>query len=1852
LELTTNAGGTPLPKSYFKIDTAGVATTSHVNLLNYSRTIYTYKWFVNGTLISTNYNAVYTHDMYHTTDTVKLVVSNGTNNDTTIKYAYFYPPVIVSSFTPTSGGSGTLVTITGSNFTSPAAVSFGGVAATGYTVVSPTTITATVGSGASGNVQVNTTTGSGSLPGFTFIPPPTITSFTPTSAATGTMVTITGTNFNNVSAVSFAGVAATSFTVVSSTTITAIAPSGPSGSISVTTVGGNASLSGYISLPTVSSFTPQQGTQGTILQINGTSFPGTTSVTVGGVAVQSFTINSANSITAIVSTGATGSVTVTKPGGSSSLPGFTWFPAPTISTFTPTSGPVGTTVTITGTNFNAVPANNIVYFGAVKATVTSGNTTSLIVTVPVGATYYPITVVSNNLVAYSNQPFVVTFPNGGSITSSSFANDSVIFLGNDTVPMNIDIGDLDNDGKMDLIVSKSAPGNNSGVYLYRNISTLTNIAFAAPVSINGLDYKFAAASDLDGDGKLDLVISAGNNLTTYRNVSSPGNFSFASGPLLQGQNSPSGVAINDVDGDGKADIAVSCYPTSVASVFRNTSDPGTLRFAARVDFPVSGGRNLLLTDLNGDHKPELVVPDAVSSSFYVLKNNCTIGNISFGSALTFPGYTHSYIAAGDFDGDGKNDLVLANNEGSKVDVYRNLSTATNINFAAVVEFPATSNPRGVAVSDLDGDGQTDIAIALYNSNLALYKNIGSPGNISFSPKVEYLQGIFGGEHMLALGDINGDGKNDAIITNEVTRRCYIHINNVTPSPFIKSFTPTIGASGTVVTITGNNFTGVTAVTFGGVGAASFTVNSDTSITATVSTGASGVVSVTNNFGTASLADFVYQLAPVITSFSPLKGPIGTSVVITGNNFSSIIAGNQVYFGKVKATVTAATATSITVTVPVGATPDAITVTTSNKTGYSSQIFGVTFPGGASSFTQGSFDPRIDRPLGASGSLADIDGDGKLDLVMGSSTTTISVARNTGTPGTISFASNISFPIGAESSGITTGDIDGDGKLDVLSWNYDYQNFSILRNLSTPGNISFGAAVNYPTGISTTRPDDAKIVDLDLDGKPDIIVANYYSRTITVFRNLSTPGNFILDSRIDYLLDGYVTGVGSTDIDGDGKPELIAAVNSVNVISVFKNISVPGTISFANKVDFPAGIWPNGMETFDLDDDGKADLVFANINSPNIGLLRNTSTVGTIAFASMQTLTSPNGATNNSVGDLDGDGKPENVGENGPPSVKISIFKNNSVVNSISMSSPTDYTLPLWSSVGSLGDLDGDGRLDMVAYVGGGTTSFFRNRIGGTAAISGCAGGNTSVISSVGGNTYQWQLNNGSGFANLSNNSNYSGTNTSTLQINNISSAWNGYQYRCVVDTVQGTCIYTLTVNAGVTPSVSIASTATTICAGTSVTFTATPLNGGAQPSYQWQVNGLNVGTNSPTYTTSTLTNNAQVKVILTSNATCASPTTVTSNIITMTVNSTVTPSVTAAANATSVCPGTNVTFTATPANGGTNPSYQWKLNGNNVGTNSNVYSNNSLVNGDIVNVLMTSNASCASPTTVGSNWITMVVSNSFVPTVGISSTATTICSGANVTFTANPTNGGTSPTYQWKLNGVNVGTNSSTYSSTSLNNNDAVSVVMTSSLSCASPTSATSNVITMTVNPSVVPTISISGATTITQGQASLMSSLITNGGSNPLRQWQDSTTSHTWQNIPSGNTASIIYTPAATGDKIRCWLNSNQVCAIPQTVYSNVLVFTVNAVTGINPVVVDNSIIRLYPDPVHSFLTIDSLKLNNNWKSLEVLSIDGKRTFLIKNISNKQVVTFDVSKLPAGLYFVALHRKSGQQFYLKFVKD
>ena len=364
----------------------------------------------------------------------------------------------------------------------------------------------------------------------------------------------------------------------------------------------------------------------------------------------------------------------------------------------------------------------------------------------------------------------------------------------------------------------------------------------------------------------------------------------------------------------------------------------------------------------------------------------------------------------------------------------------------------------------------------------------------------------------------------------------------------------------------------------------------------------------------------------------------------------------------------------------------------------------------------------------------------------------------------------------------------------------------------------------------------------------------------------------------------------------------------------------------------------------------------------------------------------------------------------------------------------------------------------------------------------------------------------------------------------------------------------MTVNTVSAPTVTISSNqGTSICAGTSVVFTAAETNGGSSPSYQWKVNGSNVGTNQAFYATTSLQQGDIVTCVVTSNATCVNGQTATSNALVFTVTAIVTPSVSIASSTTTICQGSLASFTASATNGGSSPTYNWLVNGNPVGTNSAFFSSSSLQNGDVVTCLLASSLSCVTSSTAMSNGLTMSVNPSVASSVSISSSnGSTICAGTSTTFTATPINGGLTPTYLWQINGSTTGANLPVLSTSGLQNGDVVTCYMTSSASCPSPVTSASNSILMTVNPLVTPAISIvaSEPMPVCVGTQVSFTATPQNGGSTPSYQWQLN-----GSNVGSNSSA---YAPGSlsTGDIVSCVLTSNAQCLSTTSASSNAITY------------------------------------------------------------------------------------------------
>jgi len=285
---------------------------------------------------------------------------------------------------------------------------------------------------------------------------------------------------------------------------------------------------------------------------------------------------------------------------------------------------------------------------------------------------------------------------------------------------------------------------------------------------------------------------------------------------------------------------------------------------------------------------------------------------------------------------------------------------------------------------------------------------------------------------------------------------------------------------------------------------------------------------------------------------------------------------------------------------------------------------------------------------------------------------------------------------------------------------------------------------------------------------------------------------------------------------------------------------------------------------------------------------------------------------------------------------------------------------------------------------------------------------------------------------------------------------------CATEYPDTSNVLVMTVSPVAPVSVSISAAMNPSCSGTAVTYTATPVNEGSAPVYQWKVNGNATGSNSNilNYTPS---NGDVITCVLTSSETCTSGNPASSNSITAVVNPSSPVSVTIGCNPTgTVCSGTTVTYTATPVNGGTSPVYQWKVNGSAVVANNPTYSY-APVNGDVITCELTSTVACASGNPATSNSLTASVNPVVQVSVTIAASANPVVPSTSVTFTATPVNGGSNPTYQWKVNGNNVGTNSPTYTYTPVNN-DNITCTLTSSLTtCVTGNPAISNTIVMTV---------------------------------------------------------------------------------------------------------------------------------------------------------------------------------------------
>jgi len=416
-----------------------------------------------------------------------------------------------------------------------------------------------------------------------------------------------------------------------------------------------------------------------------------------------------------------------------------------------------------------------------------------------------------------------------------------------------------------------------------------------------------------------------------------------------------------------------------------------------------------------------------------------------------------------------------------------------------------------------------------------------------------------------------------------------------------------------------------------------------------------------------LSPVAVKAVPVITGFTPASGAVGSIVLISGSGFNTTPSNNAVYFGTVRATVTACSNNLIAVTVPGGATNQYLSVTNiaTGLTGYSSKPFITTFDCG-----------------------------GKIEST--------------------SFTAIPDFQSSSTIQNVEIGDFDNDGKPDLAIASYYSNLVSVYPNISTTSAVLLGPKVDFVAGIN---PSSITIQDLDGDGKLDMAVCNKHSNTISVFRNTSNVGLISFAPRVDLITSENPYSITVNDFNGDGKPDFAVACygSSVGLISVHMNTGVKGIISFAPKVDFAAGIGTDCLATGDIDLDGKPDLVATNQTSNTLSVLKNTCYNGVIdvnSFAAKVDFSTSESPYDIVIADFDDDGKPDIAIGKSPVASAVSVFKNictPGTINSGTFAPKVDFPTGTCPNSISAGDVDGDGKIDIaITYYEFNKVALFKN----------------------------------------------------------------------------------------------------------------------------------------------------------------------------------------------------------------------------------------------------------------------------------------------------------------------------------------------------------------------------------------------------------------------------------------------------------------------------------------------------------------------------------------------------------------
>jgi len=334
----------------------------------------------------------------------------------------------------------------------------------------------------------------------------------------------------------------------------------------------------------------------------------------------------------------------------------------------------------------------------------------------------------------------------------------------------------------------------TGIYLTMSKIILPSI-FATQTITNTWTFNSSTASSytynsfgLTVDDNGAIPVSTLTNKFTNPNLTSdnsgwniPTNSNFATKLDYTTGSYPNAVAIGNINGDTVPDMAVANYNANTVSVFINS---GTGTSFAKTDYTTgSAPRSVAIGDLTGDGQADLIVGNSSSNTISVFTNKYGIGASTFSTKTDYT--TGSYprsLAVGDLNGDGNVDIAVSNGSSNTISVFINNGTGTNFTKA---DYNTGSYPYFVAIGDLTGDGKSELVSSNNGSTtISVFTNKYGIGASTFSTKTDYTTGS--GPYSLNIGDLTGDGNADIAVVNTGSNTVSVFTNNGTGTNFTRT----------------------------------------------------------------------------------------------------------------------------------------------------------------------------------------------------------------------------------------------------------------------------------------------------------------------------------------------------------------------------------------------------------------------------------------------------------------------------------------------------------------------------------------------------------------------------------------------------------------------------------------------------------------------------------------------------------------------------------------------------------------------------------------------------------------------------------------------------------------------------------------------------------------------------------------------------------------------------------------------------------------------------------------------------------------------------------------------------------